>query len=197
MVMPKDKNCCPVCGIVLASMTNHLRNTHRVVNLHERRLLLNLAARRVNVKEAACPVQGCTYLSIRLDHHAKERHPEVSQAQLERLLDTVRREKTISLLAALRATNPTPPMVSSLDLEGEEEEDEVLMAGAPQEEQEPICNKPECLQRLKSWIDAAEKYKASAEHKERELSILRSRCKSLDRRNRQLAKAAGEVSGAG
>lgn len=117
MTLPKKSSCCPVCCKVYNAMSNHFRNGHSVANPEERSLLLNLATRRVNVRLCACPVSGCSYKSTRLDRHLLGRHPELAPEEVKAHMEAVRRRKTLTSLAALRATNPTPPMATALDLE--------------------------------------------------------------------------------
>lgn len=148
MSLPKVCHSCPVCCKVYPGMLNHIRRSHGAANKEERRLLLHLATNRVYIRHEPCPVLGCTYKSTRLDRHVVEGHLELSTAEVSDHLYAVRREKTIALLAALRATNPSPLMVTILDLEKEEEGDDMLMR-EPLEE-EPACSSPECTKRLQS-----------------------------------------------
>lgn len=115
---PRSKSTCPICSKTYYAMSNHMQRSHSVKNLEERRLLLNLASRRVNIRNHKCPVEGCSYHFTRLDNHLLQGHPELSIEIKEIMLQCVRRAKTIVLLRALRDTEPTPPMTSSLDMEG-------------------------------------------------------------------------------
>lgn len=197
MTLPKKSNCCPVCYKVYTAMSNHLRTAHRVANLQERRLLLNLATRRVYVRDSACPVLGCTYKSKRLDRHLIESHPDLSKNEVENHMDAVKVAKTLALLAALRATNPSPMMATTLDLEGEEEGDEVRIPEKPQEGGAATCTAQDCISRLQSYCEASKKLKEQNQKLEKELSTVRRRYKQLDKKYRRLSNAAGLVREAG
>lgn len=113
---PHSKATCPMCGKMYYAMSNHMQRTHGVKNLEERRLLLNLASRRVNVRTHRCPVADCSYHFTRLDNHLLQGHQELRTEVKEHMLQCVRRARTIELLQALRNTEPSPPMTDSLDL---------------------------------------------------------------------------------
>ncbi|TNN53539.1 hypothetical protein EYF80_036239 [Liparis tanakae] len=112
----KHYTICPLCLKAYKALTQHLRRTHLVLNLDERRLLLNMASGRVNIRLAPCPVSGCRYLSSRLDKHLQDGHPELSRHRMVKETQAARRAMTVQLLGSLRATNPPVAMVSDFDI---------------------------------------------------------------------------------
>lgn len=119
MTLTRVAHSCPLCFKVYAAMSNHLRRTHVIANRDERKLLLNLSSGHVNIRSCPCPVGGCTYRNGRLDQHLKLAHLGLSADQRESYTQSVRKAKTVSLLQDLRKTEPSPPMVSSIDTEEE------------------------------------------------------------------------------
>ena len=182
MTLPKDSNCCPLCCRVYTAMANHLKKSHYVANKEERKLLLNLACKRVNYRKEACPVIGCSYKSTPLDRHLLEGHTELSRDKREAEVSSVRRAITVRALAALRATNPAPSLASTLDLQDEPEEE-----GAQIDPEEEACNSQTCTNKRMRQTAALKKT-------QQELGALRYKYRRLLRRNRRLCKQLGGVS---
>ncbi|KAG5264197.1 hypothetical protein AALO_G00273240 [Alosa alosa] len=124
-------NECSVCGRVYTAMSYHLVTRHLVINTEERAILLNLASGRTPIRSDPCPAVGCAYHSSQLDKHLKG-HSELTPAQRARLLKSAKERKSLRLLADLRATNPSVPMATALDLA--QEEGQVGEAPQPQQE---------------------------------------------------------------
>ncbi|XP_041929933.1 uncharacterized protein LOC121694073 [Alosa sapidissima] len=124
-------NECSVCGRVYTAMSYHLVTRHLVINTEERAILLNLASGRTPIRSDPCPAVGCAYHSSQLDKHLKG-HSELTPAQRARLLKSAKERKALRLLADLRATNPSVPMATALDLA--QEEGQVGEAPQPQQE---------------------------------------------------------------
>ncbi|XP_031167370.1 uncharacterized protein LOC116058682 isoform X7 [Sander lucioperca] len=190
MTLPRGLCCCPVCLKDFAALSNHLRRAHGVHNVEERKILLNLATRRVNVRNEACPVLGCSYHSTRLDKHLIDGHRELTRDEMEVNLDMVRRTKSISLLAALRRTNPTVRMSTGLDLEEEDEGDQLEVPGEAVEEA-PQCPDPSSIH------SKAEVKRLSARLQlvERELMNMRSKSQRLAKRLRRSQAMASARTG--
>ncbi|KAK1875121.1 Cytoplasmic tRNA 2-thiolation protein 1, partial [Dissostichus eleginoides] len=92
--------------------------SHLVQNIEERGKLVLLASRRLNIRSEACPVQSCdAQKGTRLDRHLKRSHTELSDGAKTQLLDNLKRRLILGSLGALRASNPSVPMVSTLDLD--------------------------------------------------------------------------------
>jgi len=68
---------------------------------------------------------------------------ELSSAESDNTFQTVKRKKIISQIAALRATNPAVPLVSTLDLLPEIKEPDV-----PLNEDVEECSNPDCNERV-------------------------------------------------
>lgn len=134
MTLPKLVPFCPVCGRLYAALSNHLKRNHNVTNAEERGILLKLGTGCIQIRRNPCPVPGCTYHSSRLDKHLECGHAELSATAIKRYTHATKRKKAVSLLAELRATQPTIPMATSLDIDVEEGPDEVLLSGVPEEE---------------------------------------------------------------
>ncbi|KAI7789481.1 hypothetical protein IRJ41_011755 [Triplophysa rosa] len=111
---------CPLCDREYSQLSQHLKLTHKVHNLEERRLLLALESGRVKVREGRCPVPGCLKLSKRVDRHLQG-HSELSAKARRMAFAACKRQKIFAQLAALRASDPVVGMVSTLDLQEEEE----------------------------------------------------------------------------
>ncbi|KAA0702527.1 hypothetical protein E1301_Tti020932 [Triplophysa tibetana] len=138
---------CPICKLDYAQLSQHIRVSHGVKNMEERRLLLALQSGRVSVREERCPVQGCNKESARLDRHLKA-HTELTVATRRRHVSEMKRLLCLKQLAALRASDLEVPMVSMLDLM-EEEEGEVALDQAEEEgaeePEESGCPKRACV----------------------------------------------------
>ncbi|KAE8278139.1 hypothetical protein D5F01_LYC23779 [Larimichthys crocea] len=117
MTKPKSIGVCPICGKTLQLVAKHLREIHRVSNATERAILNNLATGRTVIPPG--PVPGCLPHILNLDKHLKG-HKDLTQAGVERQRARAKRDVAIAALQRLRASNPQPPMVSRLDMEGED-----------------------------------------------------------------------------
>ncbi|KAF1389830.1 hypothetical protein PFLUV_G00077620 [Perca fluviatilis] len=180
MTLPRGMCCCPVCLKDYVALSNHLQRAHGVHNVEERKILLNLATRRVNVRNEACPVLGCSYHSTRLDKHLRDGHRELTRDEVEVNLDMARRTKSISLLTALRRTNPTVSMSTGLDLEEENEGDQMEVPGEA-EEDAPQCPDPSSIH---SKVEV-KRLSARLQLVERELMNMRSKSQRLAKRLRR------------
>ncbi|KAI7789678.1 hypothetical protein IRJ41_013407 [Triplophysa rosa] len=145
--------CCPICFRMYAWLSQHLVVFHRVQNKDERKLLLSLESRRVNVREGICPLPGCGKETTRLDRHIKV-HTELSSGAQEDALRDIKRKKVLKELAVLRESNPTVPMVSILDLQADDDqlselEDPVVPQDCEEEKEaeRSLCNSPRCKKR--------------------------------------------------
>lgn len=107
---------CPVCNKMLSSVSVHLSTVHHVENTEEKKILLQLASRKVSILTSPCPVPGCGYQKSRLDRHLITGHRDLSDQAREQYVETAQRDKAIALLRELRASSPTVPMATSLDL---------------------------------------------------------------------------------
>lgn len=105
---------CPVCSKTVSSMSKHLTRAHAVQNPDERKILVNLAAGRVNVRGMECPVDGCMYSLTRLDKHIVQAHAELSVEETAQMLVRLKWDKTVQLLQELGATQPSPPLTRCL-----------------------------------------------------------------------------------
>ncbi|KAK5603666.1 hypothetical protein CRENBAI_002881 [Crenichthys baileyi] len=94
-----------LCYKVSAAMSDHMRGSHFIADLQERRMLLNLSSGHVNVRNSP----GC------LDQHKQFAHPDLSADLRESNMQSDRKAKTVFMLQDLRKTEPSPPMVSGLD----------------------------------------------------------------------------------
>lgn len=187
MTLPKMCSVCPICQRVYPAMSNHLKHYHAVVNVKERRILLNLATNRVFVRDMSCPLLGCSYKSSWLDRHLKEGHPEIGAEEAEAHMNAIRRATTISLLATLRASDPTPPMSSTLDIAGGVD---IRLPPAP----EASCTNAQYLALLSAWRDRYRGQKELGDRLEKELSVLRLSFKKVSRKLRRQSVMVGLVS---
>lgn len=137
---------CPICLNVYGVLSLHLRRFHKVNNSNERKLLLNLATGRVNIRTQPCPVMGCTYNGCRLDSHMTSGHPELSITQLNIKQKELKKRVTVNMLAQLRASQPTEPIISVLDIaiSQDEQGDDFV-----EEEEEAVCKKKRCSKNQK------------------------------------------------
>ncbi|XP_054899205.1 uncharacterized protein LOC129368304 isoform X2 [Poeciliopsis prolifica] len=122
MTPPKCPCYCPLCDYPYKYMGKHLQSRHFVKNAKEKRLLTNFATGRVNFRHLSCPVPGCGFSKTRLDRHLEQGHPELDGEKLAELIKGIKRKVTIDSLRALRASDPSPPLVSNLDVGDDEEE---------------------------------------------------------------------------
>ncbi|XP_034082120.1 uncharacterized protein LOC117552651 isoform X2 [Gymnodraco acuticeps] len=141
-------NTCPMCLKDYTALNQHLLVTHKAWNKDERELLVKLAGGKISVRLHKCPVPSCVQGTFtRLDRHMNT-HKELSAASKDKLLKVVRKRLMLDTLAGLRATNPTVPMVSRLDLDqaeglewDKEEEEEEEEEGEEGEEGEGLVAK--------------------------------------------------------
>ncbi|XP_043955246.1 coiled-coil domain-containing protein 69-like [Gambusia affinis] len=135
--MTPHKNChpCPLCGNTFSFPGRHLVNFHKIKNIKEKQLLLSLASGRICIRKMPCPVEACNYAQSRLDKHLQCAHPELSREDVKDMTESLKRQAGINGLRALRATNPTPPLVSSLDMEPQEWDEQVLRRSSTGEEE--------------------------------------------------------------
>ncbi|XP_056598626.1 uncharacterized protein LOC130417257 [Triplophysa dalaica] len=134
---------CPVCLKQYSQLSQHLRVFHRVVNGDERRLLLALESGRIEYRMGRCPVLGCGKDTTRLDRHLKC-HTELSKKAYQNAVDEVKKNKIKAHLAALRASNPKPPMATVLDLQEVEVKAEELEMPKDLLVQEELCCLESC-----------------------------------------------------
>lgn len=107
-----------MCSNALGNLSRHLKCAHKVTNIQERKILVTWASGHMNVRRSPCPVSGCKYKpGQHLDRHIHELHTELSLKKRVRMLNKAKTLKALELLAELRASGPTPPMTSVLDLE--------------------------------------------------------------------------------
>lgn len=179
---------CPICGKDYSQLSQHLRVSHMVKNVAERKLLLALQSGRVSVRVGCCPVPGCSKESARLDRHLKA-HTELTVATRRAMVEKRKKEQILRELAALRASNPEVPLISTLDLQ-DENEDAPEHPLQEEEEEEP-CNRKACIQRremvanLNSHVDTLTS--TIREMSRRFRAVQRRQQRSLDA-SRQLAK---------
>ncbi len=118
----KGQGECPICGKLLLSVSKHLRLIHNLKNSKERAILNNLAPGRILVGGGQCPVVLCNANVLHLEKHLRA-PKDITLQRIERELKSLKRTTAINQLAALRASNPDPPMVSQLDLDQEDAEE--------------------------------------------------------------------------
>ncbi|KAF5894658.1 uncharacterized protein DAT39_015631, partial [Clarias magur] len=105
---------CPICGQVYADVAQHLRFTENVTNQTELALLSKLAHRHF-ATNLDCPVQFCNAKHInRLDKHLQKIH-RLEKPMITLYMQKAKDRYVTKELALLRASNPTPRMVSHLD----------------------------------------------------------------------------------
>jgi len=190
MTRTQATSICPLCLNDYKALSQHLKRAHFVLNIDERRLLLNLASRRVNIRSGPCPVSGCKYHSSRLDKHLQDGHPEMSPSHMFNEQQAARRAVTVELLGHLRATNPQVAMVSSLDVDQRDPEEP---QGVDEVDPGAVCLRPDCMTERAELLVAT----ATIERKERESLVL---LKQVTVQARQLClyqKVVREVSAAG
>ncbi|TRY98771.1 hypothetical protein DNTS_025507 [Danionella cerebrum] len=82
----------------------------------EQKLLLAFCSGRINARMGNCPVQLCGKHTSRLDRHLASHKELTSRARKEAMLES-KRHAIFQNLKALQASNPSVPLVSTLDLE--------------------------------------------------------------------------------
>ncbi|XP_024150043.1 uncharacterized protein LOC112159986 isoform X2 [Oryzias melastigma] len=106
-----------VCGICCRSYTNlkqHLRVKHTVPNIEEVRLLVKWGNARTTAG-LVCPI-CCSSSVFRLDRHLALVHKHLLPEEREWYVTEAKRAAIEEELKALRATDPHPPMMSSLGM---------------------------------------------------------------------------------
>ena len=193
MTLPTIMTGCPVCGKGYAALANHLRRNHCIRNATERSILLKLGTGRIPIRTEPCPVPGCEYHSSRLDKHLSNGHGELGDARRQYFIYELKRRTALTMLANLRATNPNPAMVSTLDLEpeGEEQAEEPFLGPAPEERVEEGCEHCQALKEqnglLQSEILSLKKELEAVRHENR---LLKRRSSRSQRRGSGKSPAA-------
>ncbi|XP_029281577.1 uncharacterized protein LOC115003793 isoform X2 [Cottoperca gobio] len=139
---------CPVCLNEYSQLGKHLRQTHRVKNETERKILLKLGSGRTDVRTERCSVGGCDYQGSRLDRHIREIHSEMTVEERAKMMEITKQMKAIKELAALRMTDPVPAMATYLD--PVDEETEVLCLG--DDEAPRDCGNEECGEVRRGYV---------------------------------------------
>lgn len=135
---------CPLCTRTYSRLSQHLRLTHRVLNLQERKLLLALSSGRVDVRKGNCPVPTCGKFTSRMDRHLIC-HTELTAPARQETIQALKRSKILHDLSELRASNPTVPMASTLDQEDAHNHTFTM------EEEEWACDNP-CCRKLRNEV---------------------------------------------
>ncbi|XP_073766982.1 uncharacterized protein [Danio rerio] len=113
---------CALCFNVYSWLAPHLTTVHKVTNSDEKRLLLALAAGRVDTQKTLCPVPGCRRTPARLDSHLRQ-HAELSTLVRKETMGRLKRQKGARELQWLQSTQPAIPVVSRLASSSGEERD--------------------------------------------------------------------------
>ncbi|XP_035989414.1 golgin subfamily A member 6-like protein 22 [Fundulus heteroclitus] len=162
MTPPKSPAICPICEYQFNYLGKHLANQHSILNNQEKIILINYASGRVNVRHLPCPVQGCGYSSTRLDRHLETGHPELDEGELKEIIKNIKKQVSFDSLRALRATDPSPPVISNLDL-GQDEDEQVMDVSEPVAPSCSTCKKIAAdnrdlwrkLRNKRRWIEKA------------------------------------------
>ncbi|KAM4564275.1 uncharacterized protein V3H82_013332 [Fundulus diaphanus] len=168
----KKNRRCPLCSASLTHLGKHLKGLHKVSNAEEKHIPVKLGSKRISIRECPCPVPGCTYASGKhLDRHLGCYHSELSHQSRSRMTERARFLLAIDQLAKLRATDPSPPMVSTLDLEDPPQvtRDEPLAEDTAEEQ---VLDHEECRR-------AQARSREEAKHLGRENAALRARVREL------------------
>nr|XP_055063049.1 uncharacterized protein LOC129446121 [Misgurnus anguillicaudatus] len=112
---------CPLCGKLLANMSQHLLHKHGVANLRERQLWMAFARRKVTKPFHPCPLCGRVLKHIR--PHLANTHAELSVKGLARATREFQMDVTVERLRDLEASNPEVPLVT-LGILSEQHDDE-------------------------------------------------------------------------
>ncbi|TKS66055.1 hypothetical protein D9C73_000111 [Collichthys lucidus] len=152
MTRSKEGGICPVCGRCYAMLATHLRGFHKVANLAERAILNNWATGRVYIPPGPCPMPGCRRLILHVAKHLQG-HRDISTRRKEEELAALKRAVSLAALAKLRASNPHPPMATSLDLEDPREDPRHDPGQGSSTSQRPSCSNPRC----RKYCERAEK----------------------------------------
>ncbi|CAK6983381.1 hypothetical protein D5F01_LYC04307 [Scomber scombrus] len=167
MTRAKSQGKCPICGKVLAFLAKHLRERHAVVNKKERAILNNLTTGRLPLPPGPCPIPNCIPYLRNVERHLVT-HKDLGMHRLQKERQNLKKKTAIALLSELRATNPVPNMVSSLDLEDPGE-------GSSTQTVDP-CQNPSCVlakQRVNQLSTEVEKLKEMVADLNKQLLVLR------------------------
>ncbi|XP_019211334.1 uncharacterized protein LOC102080074 isoform X1 [Oreochromis niloticus] len=105
---------CPICAHVYADIVQHLRVTEKVVNETELLLLSQFSHRHFSAN-LDCPVRLCQSKHLnRLDKHLEKVH-KLQKPVIKLYMQKAKDRHVAKELALLRASNPTPQMVSHVD----------------------------------------------------------------------------------
>lgn len=138
---------CPLCKCPYSRLSQHLRLTHRVVNLQERKLLLAISSGRVDVRKGTCPLPTCGKSTSRIDRHLMG-HTELTAAARQETIQALKMRKILHNLSELRASNPVVAMASTLD---QEDSHNHTLTLEEEEEEEQACDNPLC-QKLRNEV---------------------------------------------
>ncbi|CAL8236117.1 unnamed protein product [Arctogadus glacialis] len=177
MTKTKASGECPICGNILKFVAKHLREIHSLKNIRERGILNVLATGRTIIPAGPCPLPGCSPHLLCVEKHIRT-HTEVRKLTVDREIRALKRATAINQLAALRATDPHPPMISTLDQTEDQAQQSDPEAGVS------MCKKRTCVNaRLR------------VRELESELADLRTRLVQLQakRRPRQAAPAPAPI----
>ncbi|KAF7225468.1 actin cytoskeleton-regulatory complex protein PAN1-like, partial [Nothobranchius furzeri] len=118
MTKPKEPGTCPICQKELLLVSKHLKEFHKVENIHERNILNKLAMGRTVIPPGPCPIVNCIPHLLHVEKHV-DNHLELTARRKREVKMDLKRKVALQLLRDLRATDPQPPMVSTLDFEGD------------------------------------------------------------------------------
>nr|XP_054590356.1 uncharacterized protein LOC129154591 [Nothobranchius furzeri] len=135
MTKTKSARNCPMCRKRLLHVSKHIREFHIVANEKERDILNKYAADRIVVPPGPCPMPNCLSYIANVEKHMKA-HRDLSGKAIAKKVRRLKQSVAVDLLRELRATDPTPPMVSTLDLE------------APTSSSTHSSRNPACMQRV-------------------------------------------------
>ncbi|GLD53994.1 uncharacterized protein AKAME5_003008500, partial [Lates japonicus] len=173
---------CPLCHRSFSALNKHLKSIHNVANNSERQILLNHAAGRINIRASSCPVSGCTYLLTRLDRHIRQAHTEMSVSEQASMMAEARRQATRKLLADLQATDPDPPMASTLALEDDVFEEIQDSPGPPSPEYN--CGDERCWEQRRIYTVELDKLRQQRDSLLQDIGVLRSKLQLHERRSK-------------
>lgn len=112
--MTKTAGICPICNGSFQWVARHLRDFHSVVNTAEARILNDISTGTCPIPPGQCPVQLCTARVKHVRKHFMRSHKALSSAAKKRHII----RGVPQSCRKLRATDPRPPLVSTLDLNG-------------------------------------------------------------------------------
>ncbi|CAL8236116.1 unnamed protein product [Arctogadus glacialis] len=184
MTKTKASGECPICGKTLKFVAKHLREIHSLKNVQERGILNLLATGRTLVPAGPCPLPFCSPHVLNVVKHIRK-HTEVRKRTVDREIRALKRATALNQLAALRATDPHPPMANTLDLPEDQAQQSDPEAGVS------MCKKRTC-------VNARLTTRLRVRDLESELADLRTRLVQLQakRRPRQAAPAPAPIDSA-